>query len=336
MGKRDDIILSVNDLAIEYRTDLETVYAVNGISFSIKRGETLGIVGETGAGKTSTALAILNLLPDRIGKIAGGEIQFNGENVFTMSRAELHAMRGKHISMIFQDPMTSLNPVLTVGEQIAEGISFHDKHVSKKELEERVDQMLEMVGIPQERKNEYPYQFSGGMRQRVVIAIALVCNPRLLIADEPTTALDVTIQAQVLKMMRSLRDKFGTSMILITHDFGVVAQMCDKVAVMYDGRIVEYGRAEDIFLGEDHHPYTKGLFRSIPTISTSQERLQPIPGLMPDPTQQYTGCSFQPRCTYCREICGQQKPTYATEGEHQILCHFPHSREQVEGGDFHE
>lgn len=336
MGKRDDIILSVNDLAIEYRTDLETVYAVNGISFSIKRGETLGIVGETGAGKTSTALAILNLLPDRIGKIAGGEIQFNGENVFTMSRAELHAMRGKHISMIFQDPMTSLNPVLTVGEQIAEGISFHDKHVSKKELEERVDQMLEMVGIPHERKNEYPHQFSGGMKQRVVIAMALVCEPELLIADEPTTALDVTIQAQVLKMMRSLRDKFGTSMILITHDFGVVAQMCDKVAVMYDGRIAEYGRAEDIFLGEDHHPYTKGLFRSIPTISTSQERLQPIPGLMPDPTQQYTGCSFQPRCTYCREICGQQKPTYATEGEHQILCHFPHSREQVEGGDFHE
>ena len=336
MGKRDDIILSVNDLEIEYRTDLETVYAVNGISFSIKRGETLGIVGETGAGKTSTALAILNLLPDRIGKIAGGEIQFNGENVFTMSRAELHAMRGKHISMIFQDPMTSLNPVLTVGEQIAEGISFHDKHVSKKELEERVDQMLEMVGIPHERKNEYPHQFSGGMKQRVVIAMALVCEPELLIADEPTTALDVTIQAQVLKMMRSLRDKFGTSMILITHDFGVVAQMCDKVAVMYDGRIVEYGRAEDIFLGEDHHPYTKGLFRSIPTISTSQERLQPIPGLMPDPTQQYTGCSFQPRCTYCRDICGQQKPTYATEGEHQILCHFPHSREQVEGGDFHE
>ena len=336
MGKRDEIILSVNDLAIEYRTDLETVYAVNGISFSIKRGETLGIVGETGAGKTSTALAILNLLPDRIGKIAGGEIQFNGENVFTMSRAELHAMRGKHISMIFQDPMTSLNPVLTVGEQIAEGISFHDKHVSKKELEERVDQMLEMVGIPHERKNEYPHQFSGGMKQRVVIAMALVCEPELLIADEPTTALDVTIQAQVLKMMRSLRDKFGTSMILITHDFGVVEQMCDKVAVMYDGRIVEYGRAEDIFLGEDHHPYTKGLFRSIPTISTSQERLQPIPGLMPDPTQQYTGCSFQPRCTYCREICGQQKPTYATEGEHQILCHFPHSREQVEGGDFHE
>ena len=245
-------------------------------------------------------------------------------------------MRGKHISMIFQDPMTSLNPVLTVGEQIAEGISFHDKHVSKKELEERVDQMLEMVGIPHERKNEYPHQFSGGMKQRVVIAMALVCEPELLIADEPTTALDVTIQAQVLKMMRSLRDKFGTSMILITHDFGVVAQMCDKVAVMYDGRIVEYGRAEDIFLGEDHHPYTKGLFRSIPTISTSQERLQPIPGLMPDPTQQYTGCSFQPRCTYCREICGQQKPTYATEGEHQILCHFPHSREQVEGGDFHE
>lgn len=335
MNEKDDIILSVNDLAIEYRTDLETVYAVNGISFSLKRGETLGIVGETGAGKTSTALAILNLLPDRIGKIASGEILFNDKNVFEMTRAELQTMRGKHISMIFQDPMTSLNPVLTVGEQIAEGISFHDKHINKQALDERVNQMLEMVGIPHERKNEYPHQFSGGMKQRVVIAMALVCEPELLIADEPTTALDVTIQAQVLKMMRTLRDKLGTSMILITHDFGVVAQMCNKVAVMYDGRIVEYGLAEDIFLGEDHHPYTKGLFRSIPTISASQERLQPIPGLMPDPTQQHTGCSFQPRCAYCREICGQQKPAYITEGEHKILCHFPHNRDQMEGGNCH-
>lgn len=326
----DDIILSVKDLAIEYRTDLETVYAVNGISFSLKRGETLGIVGETGAGKTSTALAVLNLLPDRIGKVADGEILFNGENVLNMSHAELQALRGKHISMIFQDPMTSLNPVLTVGEQISEGISFHDRHIGKKDLEARVDQMLEMVGIPHERKNEYPHQFSGGMKQRVVIAMALVCEPELLIADEPTTALDVTIQAQVLKMMRALRDKLGTSMILITHDFGVVAQMCNKVAVMYDGRIVEYGRAEDIFLGDDHHPYTKGLFRSIPTVNGPQERLTPIPGLMPDPTQQHEGCSFQPRCPYATEHCAQHKPQYHEDGEHRILCHFPRNCEQIE------
>ena len=263
MGKRDDIILSVNDLAIEYRTDLETVYAVNGISFSIKRGETLGIVGETGAGKTSTALAILNLLPDRIGKIAGGEIQFNGENVFTMSRAELHAMRGKHISMIFQDPMTSLNPVLTVGEQIAEGISFHDKHVSKKELEERVDQMLEMVGIPHERKNEYPHQFSGGMKQRVVIAMALVCEPELLIADEPTTALDVTVQAQIVKLLKRINQKKGTAILFISHDLSLVRRLCSRVIVMKDGRIVEQGAMEDIFENPQQE-YTQKLIAAIP------------------------------------------------------------------------
>ncbi len=335
VGKNDDAILSVENLSIEYRTDLETVYAVNGISFSLKRGETLGIVGETGAGKTSTALAILNLLPERSGKITGGRVEFGGKNVFDMSRAELLAMRGKHIAMIFQDPMTSLNPVLTVGEQIAEGITFHDRHISKAQLNARVDEMLEMVGIPAERKNEYPHQFSGGMKQRVVIAMALICEPELLIADEPTTALDVTIQAQVLKMMRTLRDRLGTSMILITHDFGVVAQMCNNVAVMYDGRIVEYGRAEDIFLGDDHHPYTKGLFESIPTINGTQERLKPIPGLMPDPTQQREGCSFDSRCPYCREICNRQKPEYFVSGEHRILCHLPHGSEQSEGGNAH-
>ena len=320
MGKRDDIILSVNDLAIEYRTDLETVYAVNGISFSIKRGETLGIVGETGAGKTSTALAILNLLPDRIGKIAGGEIQFNGENVFTMSRAELHAMRGKHISMIFQDPMTSLNPVLTVGEQIAEGISFHDKHVSKKELEERVDQMLEMVGIPHERKNEYPHQFSGGMKQRVVIAMALACNPRLLIADEPTTALDVTIQAQILNLIRELKKESGTSMLLITHDLGVVAETCDAVAVIYAGEIVEFGSLEDIF---DHasHPYTQCLFASIPSLDKDVERLQPIIGPALNAADLPEGCSFCGRCPKAQERCKTYDPghTEISPG-HLVKC----------------
>ena len=315
-------ILSVKDLELIYKTDLETVYAVNGISFSLEKGETLGIVGETGAGKTSTALSIMRLLPDKIGQIVKGEITYNGRDILSMSPAEMRELRGKHISMIFQDPMTSLNPVLTVGEQIAEGITFHNKKADKQDVEKRVDEILEMVGIPCERKNEYPHQFSGGMKQRVIIAMALVCEPELLIADEPTTALDVTIQAQVLKMMRGLRDKLGTSMILITHDFGVVAMMCDKVAVMYDGRIVEYGNAEDIYLGENHHPYTEGLFNSIPVISKKQDMLVPIPGLMPDPTQQQPGCSFAPRCRYSQTICPQQKPSYYEEGNHRILCHF--------------
>lgn len=329
-----DTLLEIQNLHVKFTTERATGYALNGVNLKIRQGESLGLVGESGAGKTTTALSVLRLL-SKAGRITDGQILFHGKDVMKMSKRELLDMRGRRIAMIFQNPLSSLNPVFTVGEQISMVLRHHLK-MSPKQADARTRELLESVGIPGYRINDYPSQFSGGMRQRVGIAAGIACNPELLIADEPTTALDVTIQAQVLKMMRSLRDKFGTSMILITHDFGVVAQMCDKVAVMYDGRIVEYGRAEDIFLGEDHHPYTKGLFRSIPTISTSQERLQPIPGLMPDPTQQYTGCSFQPRCTYCREICGQQKPTYATEGEHQILCHFPHSREQVEGGDFHE
>ena len=317
-----ETVLSVKDLEIIYKTDLETVYAVNGISFDLKKGEALGIVGETGAGKTTTALSILRLLPERIGRLTNGEILYNGQNVMEMSAAELREMRGKKISMIFQDPMTSLNPVLTVGEQIAEGITFHNRKAPKEEVDARVDEIMELVGIPAERKVEYPHQFSGGMKQRVIIAMALVCEPDLLIADEPTTALDVTIQAQVLKMMRALRDKLGTSMILITHDFGVVALMCDKVAVMYDGRIVEYGNAEDIYLGDHHHPYTEGLFNSIPVISREQDMLIPIPGLMPDPTEVHPGCSFAPRCPYCQDICTQEKPAYFEEGTHKILCHF--------------
>ena len=321
MEAKNDAILSVEDLEVIYQTDLETVYAVNGISFSLNKGETLGIVGETGAGKTSTALSIMRLLPDRIGQVVNGTITYKGKDVLSMPPAEMREIRGKSIAMIFQDPMTSLNPVLTVGEQIAESITFHDKKASKKDVEKRVNDILERVGIPHERRNEYPHQFSGGMKQRVIIAMALVCQPDLLIADEPTTALDVTIQAQVLKMMRGLREALGTSMILITHDFGVVAMMCDKVAVMYDGRIVEYGNAEDIYSRKINHPYTEGLFNSIPVIDKRQERLIPIPGLMPDPTQRDPGCSFAPRCQYCQEICLKQKPAYYREGTHMILCH---------------
>ena len=243
-------ILEIKNLSIQYHTDLETVYAVNDISFSLADGETLGLVGETGAGKTSVALGILGLLPKRTGRVTSGEVLFEGADLLKLSEKEMMGVRGVKISMIFQDPMTALNPVLPVGSQIAEAIELHNTHnLPKIEIDRIVEETLEMVGIPAERKKEYPYQFSGGMRQRVVIAMALICNPKLLIADEPTTALDVTIQAQILSMICDLQRKLGTSVILITHDLGVVAETCDKVAIMYAGEIVEYGRLEDILPG---------------------------------------------------------------------------------------
>ena len=254
-------VLKINDLSIIYKTDLETVYAVNGVSFSLKEGETMGLVGETGAGKTTTALGIMGLLPERTAKVTGGQIYFEGEDISKFSDHDMLRIRGEKISMIFQDPMTALNPVLTVGEQIGEALYLHnEENLSQQEIDKRVEETLELVGIPKDRKTEYPYQFSGGMRQRVVIAIALVCNPKLLIADEPTTALDVTIQAQILSMICNLQRKYGTSVIMITHDLGVVAETCDKVGIMYAGEIVEYGTLVDIFTGSHHHPYTEGLF----------------------------------------------------------------------------
>ena len=229
-------ILKVEDLSIIYKTDLETVYAVNGISFSLKQGETMGLVGETGAGKTTTAMGIMGLLPKRTARVTSGQILFEDQNVCTLQERELERIRGQKISMIFQDPMTALNPVLTVGDQIGEALYLHNEEgLSQKEIDKKTEETLELVGIPKERKNDYPYQFSGGMRQRVVIAIALVCNPKLLIADEPTTALDVTIQAQILSMICDLQRKYGTSVIMITHDLGVVAETCDKVGIMYAG-----------------------------------------------------------------------------------------------------
>lgn len=315
-------ILKIDNLHVVYQTDLETVYAINGINLALNRKETLGLVGETGAGKTTTALSILRLLPEKTGKIKDGSIIFDGKDVIAFSPLELRAMRGERISMIFQDPMTSLNPVLTVGQQIAEAIKIHNSAGrSKAEIESRVDEMLELVGIPSRRKIEYPHQFSGGMKQRVVIAIALACDPELLIADEPTTALDVTIQAQVLSMMNELKTRFGTSMILITHDMGVVAETCDKVAIMYAGEIVEMGSVDDIFEGQTHHPYTIGLFGSIPKLDTDESRLNPIDGLMPDPTNLPEGCSFHPRCPECIEICKTAKPPFVLQGEHMIMCH---------------
>ena len=315
-------MLEIKDLSVIYETDLETVYAVNGVTLSLEKGATLGLVGETGAGKTTLALTLMRLLPERTGKVTSGSITFEGENVVELPEANMRKIRGDKIARIFQDPMTSLNPVLTVGEQIAEALYVHnDSGRSKEEIEARVDETLTLVGIPPARKHEYPHQFSGGMRQRVVIAIALSCEPDLLIADEPTTALDVTIQAQVLMMIRDLRDRLGTSMIMITHDLGIVAQTCDNVAVMYAGEIIEMGSAEDIFTCPIHHPYTDGLFGSLPNLKEKTDRLHPIAGLMPDPTNLPKGCKFAPRCDKCMEICKEVPPEVYVDGTHSIRCH---------------
>lgn len=316
------MVLKIEDLSVVYQTDIEVVHAVNGISLSMEKGETLGLVGETGAGKSTMALSIMGLLPERTARIKSGSIQFEGSDLLKLSEREMQRIRGDKISMIFQDPMTALNPVLTVGEQIAEALILHNTDgQSQKEIEARVEETLEMVGIPKERKKDYPYQFSGGMRQRVVIAIALVCNPELLIADEPTTALDVTIQAQILSMICDLQRKYGTSVIMITHDLGVVAETCDKVGIIYAGEMVEYGTLSDIFEGEEHHPYTVGLFGSIPNLKENARRLHPIEGLMPDPTNLPKGCSFSPRCAKCMEICRKEKPSVYEKDGHQIKCH---------------
>ena len=314
-------LLEIKNLSVQYKTDLETVYAVNNIDLDLNRKETLGLVGETGAGKTTTALSILRLLPEPVGQIVNGEIFLDGENLLEKKELEMQLIRGKKISMIFQDPMTSLNPIMTIGDQIYEALMLHNEHGrTKNEMYQRVDEVLELVGIPASRRNEYPHQFSGGMKQRVVIAIALACEPELLIADEPTTALDVTIQAQVLSLMRELKNKLETSMIMITHDLGIVAQTCDKVAVMYAGEIVESGSVLEIFANEKHHPYTDGLFGSIPSLKGKKERLKPIQGMMPDPSNLPEGCKFSPRCERCMGICREKDPPVYQDGTHRIKC----------------
>ena len=312
-------LLEINDLNIHYVTEQATFRAVNGIDLSLEEGETLGLVGETGAGKTTTALGILNLIPNPPGKIVGGEILYKGENVVTMDQAALRKLRGNEISMIFQDPMTALNPVMRVGDQIVETISLH-MECSRAEAVERSLDMLKMVGIGPERSTDYPHQLSGGMKQRVVIAMALACSPALLIADEPTTALDVTIQAQVLEMINDLKNRLKTSVLLITHDLGIVAECCQKVAVMYAGEIVEYGSLRDIFK-ETSHPYTMGLFRSIPSLTRKEKRLNPIDGLMPDPANLPGGCCFHPRCPYADETCRSCHPDLSDAGNgHKVRC----------------
>ena len=316
----DKPLLEVKDLVIHYETDDGVVKALNGVNIHIGVGETLGLVGETGAGKTTLAKGIMRLIPNPPGKILGGEVIFEGQDLLKLSTNGMEAIRGRDISMIFQDPMTSLNPVLTVGEQIMEVIENHNTSLSRQEARKWAENMLERVGIPAERFGEYPHQFSGGMKQRVVIAIALACNPKLLIADEPTTALDVPIQAQVLEMISKLKSENNTSMILITHDLGVVAQNCDYVAIIYAGEVVEYGTLREIYK-DTKHPYTEGLFGSIPSLTSDVKRLQAIDGMMPDPTKLPEGCVFCERCKYAVPECSKNHPGMVTVGgTHQVRC----------------
>lgn len=320
MENNDNVFLSVRDLVVEYTSDKQVIHAVNGVSFDVQRGKTLGLVGETGAGKTTIAKAILRILPEPPAHIKSGEIYFDGLDLMKLSSKDIRKIRGARISMIFQDPMTALNPTMRVGDQIADGIRLHSG-CSKKEAQKKAADMLEIVGIPKFRAREYPHQFSGGMKQRVVIAIALACDPDLLLADEPTTALDVTIQAQVLALIKRLKTEFNTSMILITHDLSVVAESCDDVAVVYAGEIVESGSLEDIF---DHaaHPYTLGLFDSMPDVDRKVERLRPISGMMPDPSDLPDGCKFHPRCPYAADACLTGKVEMEKISDtHYCRCH---------------
>ncbi|BEP29798.1 ABC transporter ATP-binding protein [Helicovermis profundi] len=316
----NDKVLEINDLVIQYITDDGIVEAVNGININLEKGKTLGLVGETGAGKTTTALSILKLIPNPPGKVVSGSIILDGINLMETSEKDMEKIRGEVASMIFQDPMTALNPVITVGDQISEAISIHQS-VSNEEANKKAKEMLELVGIPGERMGEYPHQFSGGMKQRVIIAIALSCSPKLLLADEPTTALDVTIQAQVLKLMKDLKLKFKMAMLMITHDLGVVAKVCDDVAIMYAGRIVEQGTLVDIF-NNTKHPYTEGLFNSIPNIDDRKAELKPIRGLMSDPYNLPKGCSFCDRCDYAMDMCKTIKPVKVKFSDtHFVECH---------------
>lgn len=325
--ERKEKLLKIENLTVEYHTDEEVVHAVNNVSLEINYGENVALVGETGAGKTSIAKAILRILPQRQSRIVSGKIFVDGQDINELDEKAMRKIRGNKIAMIFQDPMTSLNPVEKVGDQIAEAIEIHEK-VSRAEALRRAIDMMELVGIPGERSSEYSHQFSGGMKQRVVIAMALACKPELLLADEPTSALDVTIQAQVLEMMQQLREKLNTSVLMITHDLGIVAQMCEKVAVIYAGEIVEFGTTEEIY---DHtaHPYTQGLFGSLPNLDSTSKRLKAIKGLMPDPTNLPAGCNFCERCPYATSICQEQNPDYVEyKPGHFVKCFYPKEEEK--------
>ena len=313
-------LLSVRNLKTSFFTHVGEVKAVRGISFDVNEGEVLGIVGESGSGKSVTSLSIMGLL-QYPGRVVDGEILLNGEDILTYSKNQMRRVRGKEIAMIFQDPMTSLNPVYTIGNQIMEMILEHEK-MSRREARARAIEMLKLVGIPaaEKRIDSYPHEFSGGMRQRVMIALALSCNPKLLIADEPTTALDVTIQAQILSLIKKLNRQFGMTTMLITHDLGVVATVCDKVAVMYGGLIMEYGTADEIFY-HPRHPYTMGLLGSIPHVDGGEKRrLIPIDGTPPDLINPPKGCPFSTRCKYCMNVCTRKQPPYYAEDKHRTMC----------------
>ncbi|WP_077610268.1 ABC transporter ATP-binding protein [Clostridium sp. Marseille-P2415] len=324
----NDILLNITDLHAQYNTDDGVVCALNGVDISLRRGEVMGIVGETGAGKSTLALSILKLLPDKVGQITKGSITYDGIDILKAGKKKMHQLRGAKMSMIFQDPMSSLNPIITVGDQIKEVLDLHFPDMHSGEKEKRVDQMLELVGIQKSRKNDYPHQFSGGMKQRIGIAMSLIAEPELLLADEPTTALDVTIQAQILKLMQELKEQFNSAMIMITHDLGVVAEFCETVAVVYAGEIIEQGTVEELFSKEKNHPYTVGLFNSIPDLTSDAVRLVPIPGFMADPMDLPKGCKFAQRCEHCENACKEKKPDLYGTGSHKIRC-FRYKGEEV-------
>ncbi|WP_346934784.1 ABC transporter ATP-binding protein [Clostridium sp.] len=313
-------LIEVNDLSVHFHTKKGVVKAVNGVSFSIEKGKTLGVVGESGCGKSITSMAIMQLIAMPPGKIESGEIIFEGENLLNKKNEEMRRIRGNKIAMIFQEPMTSLNPVFTIGKQIAEPLIIH-KEIDKKQAREKAIDLLKLVGIPRAEKivDEYPHQLSGGMRQRVMIAMSLACDPQLLIADEPTTALDVTIQAQILKLMNGLKEKFETAIMLITHDLGVIAEMADDVVVMYAGQVMEETTVEEIF-DNPKHPYTIGLLNSTPDIEQDTERLANIPGVVPNPIFLPEGCPFNPRCERAMEICSKECPSLKSYGGHKVRC----------------
>ena len=315
-------ILKIDRLKTSFMTSNGEVQAVRGVSFSVHKGEILGIVGESGSGKSVTSMSILRLLADTA-RIKEGTIIFDGQDLTKLSKKAIRKIRGEKISMIFQDPMSSLNPLIPVGKQVLEMIKEHHPERTKEELKKEVLELFAKVRIPEPEKriHAYPHEFSGGMRQRAMIAMALANKPELLIADEPTTALDVTIQDQILCQLRELDKEYGTSIIFITHDLGVVANNCDSVAIMYAGEVIEYGTVEDIFEGKERHPYTVGLFNSIPDLTRKTKRLSPIEGLMPDPSNLPTGCAFHERCPHCMEICVSAKPCPMVRDTHMVRCH---------------
>ena len=333
--EHDNLILDIENLVVRYETEDGIVHALNGIDLQLGYHQAIGLVGETGAGKTTAALAMMRLVPSPPGVVECDKLMVDGRDILNLPTAKMEEVRGKDVSMIFQDPMTALNPVFTVGEQIAESIRLHE-HLGNREAFEKAQDTLEIVGIPRGRANDYPHQFSGGMKQRVMIAVALSCNPHILLCDEPTTALDVTIQAQVLELMKKLREQYHSGMVMITHDLGIVANTCDEVLVMYAGRIIERGTARDIF-DNTRHPYTEGLFNSLPNVRDRTAKLEPIPGLMPDPTRLPEGCAFAERCKYATDACRKAVPAEQKISEtHTVSCtRYEESDFMIERGKSH-